>query len=463
MRRFRAILAGLLSVWLPIDAAVAGWWHHHHALPLVHGPMPVAPCGAPPAPWAGWEHAVVIDDRPLFAPAPVVVAPVIEVFHPVAPLVVEHPVHEEVIVAGYDIGGVVADACTCDTSTAVVGVPFEEGTPLEGAPVDSYEWTTDVRPDDAREAKTAPMTDVIETSKGVETKPEPPVAPPAEPLPTEKAPPAVPAPLTVEKPADDVPASVLEPREPATLQGTIEKSEAETFTLPATDEPTEEEPAEEEAPLEEPMEETEGFEPPADEATDEPMDEVEVVKEPAAPAKGATRNLFDEAPAADDFGAPADDDAGIPEAPPMDEGFEAPADEAPLDDVPADDMPMEEAPADDDGFEAPADEDAPMDDDVDAQTEETPADETPAADPFDSSLRVPAAPTRTWQDDSGRFSTEGRLVEIRAGSVRILKTTGRHTTVPMDRLSDADRDHVAGVWRILAARRPWTGDTAGLR
>ena len=493
MRRLRALLAGLLSVWLPIDAAVAGWWHHHHhALPPAYGPLPMAPCGGPPAPWAGWEHAVIIDDRPLFAPAPVfVAAPVIEVV--TSETVVaesaswetgswETVSYESGPVESVIVGDVVAgsvdtlDGCACSAcgegtiTDEIEGVPVDEGMPIESVtPTDAGEVIGSARTLDSGARTGSVLTD-IDAAAGSESVPAPQASPvedtpertPPLTLPSEPAP-TTPAPaVTAEKPADDAPESVLEPRESVTLQGEA----AAPIDEPAG----------------EPIDDMEGFEAPADDdATDEPMDDgdaaddqwedADVVKEPAAPGEGSPRNLFDEAPAdeapaADDFGAPADGDGAIPDAPPMEEGFEPPADEAPLDDVPADDMPMEEAPADE-GFEAPADDaaDEPMDDGADdAQSEEAPADEEPAADPFDSSrIRVPSEPTRLWQDDTGRFSTEGRLVEIGAGSVRILKVTGRHTTVPMDRLSAADRAHVAGVRQGLAAARPASDDTAGIR
>lgn len=450
MRRdLRTCLAALLAAWIPVDSVFAGWWHHHHRGPvvIVGGPVPMAPCG-PPAPWAGWGHAIVIDDRPLVAPVPatfVVAAPVVEVVvHPIVPVVVEEHVHEEVIVAGYDTADAVVDVCTCDSND--IGIVSEGATPIV-----ADVWTTDVVP--AATVESANASVVTDRPEPVETRPEAPLPPPTEPLPTEQAPPVAP-PVTAERPPAESAPSVLEPGEPVTLQGETAAPIEETFG--------------------ETIEERDGFEGPDDDgddvAGDEPMDDgdamlddgddADVTSEPAAPATGGARNLFDEVPA-DDFGAPASDDDAIPDAPPMEEGFEPPTDEAPLDDMPVDDMPMEEA-HDDEGFESPADDDIPMDDD-DAQTEETPVDEEPAADPFDSSLRVPAAPTRTWQDDTGRFSTEGRLVEIRAGSVRILKANGRHTTVPMERLSAGDRDHVAGVRRAIVASRPGRGDTAAIR
>ena len=44
-----------------------------------------------------------------------------------------------------------------------------------------------------------------------------------------------------------------------------------------------------------------------------------------------------------------------------------------------------------------------------------------------------------------RSQLEGRLVAILDGQVRLLKETGRTTTVPLDRLSAADREYVEEV------------------
>jgi hypothetical protein len=64
------------------------------------------------------------------------------------------------------------------------------------------------------------------------------------------------------------------------------------------------------------------------------------------------------------------------------------------------------------------------------------------ADPFQTSAAL-SAPLRQWTDDSGLFQIRGRLIAILDGKVRILKTTGRTTTVPLARLSAADRQYVA--------------------
>jgi len=67
-RCFHGLLVGVLTLWIPIDSAVAGWWHHHHrqASPVAWGPAFPPPCGAG-GPFPGWAGAIVIDDRPLGA------------------------------------------------------------------------------------------------------------------------------------------------------------------------------------------------------------------------------------------------------------------------------------------------------------------------------------------------------------------------------------------------------------
>jgi hypothetical protein len=149
-----------------------------------------------------------------------------------------------------------------------------------------------------------------------------------------------------------------------------------------------------------------------------------------------------------------DDAFGIPEEPPMDD---APADATEQDAFePATDDVMDDTPADEPAIEEPAS-DAPAVEEP--ATEEAPAD----ADPFDTSvLHTPGQPSRSWRDDTGRHGTEGRLVEVHADRVRILKATGRYTTVPMSRLSPADRDHVAGVALALGRPAAQPGETAGL-
>ena len=52
---------------------------------------------------------------------------------------------------------------------------------------------------------------------------------------------------------------------------------------------------------------------------------------------------------------------------------------------------------------------------------------------------------RVWIDNTGKFSTEGRLIEIGDDFVRLMKSNGRTCTVPSDRLCPADAAYVASI------------------
>jgi hypothetical protein len=52
---------------------------------------------------------------------------------------------------------------------------------------------------------------------------------------------------------------------------------------------------------------------------------------------------------------------------------------------------------------------------------------------------------REWVDGSGHFRVQARLILVLDGKVRLLKETGRTTTVALERLSAADRAYVAEV------------------
>ena len=72
----------------------------------------------------------------------------------------------------------------------------------------------------------------------------------------------------------------------------------------------------------------------------------------------------------------------------------------------------------------------------------------PAADPLADPFKISAEgklPTRLWVDDTGGFQIRGRLIALLDGKVRILKETGRTTTVPLWRLSQSDREYVQAV------------------
>jgi hypothetical protein len=49
---------------------------------------------------------------------------------------------------------------------------------------------------------------------------------------------------------------------------------------------------------------------------------------------------------------------------------------------------------------------------------------------------------RTWTDNTGNFSCQGRLIQFLDGKVRLAKDNGRTTTVPLSRLSAQDLEFV---------------------
>jgi hypothetical protein len=65
---------------------------------------------------------------------------------------------------------------------------------------------------------------------------------------------------------------------------------------------------------------------------------------------------------------------------------------------------------------------------------------------------------RQWTDDTGDYQVRGKLVKITASTVRLLKETGKYTTVPIDRLSQADLQYVQQ--QIAAAQPGLVGRTA---
>ena len=73
-----------------------------------------------------------------------------------------------------------------------------------------------------------------------------------------------------------------------------------------------------------------------------------------------------------------------------------------------------------------------------------PATDDPFADPFKISAEG-RLPDRLWVDNTGTFHIEGRLIAVRNGYIRVLKGTGRTTTVPLRRLSETDRQYVEEV------------------
>jgi hypothetical protein len=195
----------------------------------------------------------------------------------------------------------------------------------------------------------------------------------------------------------------------------------------------------------------------------------------AAPA-GNAAPATDAAPAADDpFGAPAEPPAGdkAPAADALDDLFGTPPDAAPATDSPAGDAPAKNDNLDDlfgaSGAAASAE-----------SVEELPAPkiratndlavsqiiETAAQEVIESKKTTPAKRTRlqvvslprvvsidplsntrvrTWIDNTGRFRTSGRVIEINATNVRLLKANGRTCTVPKSRMCPADAAYVKSL------------------
>jgi hypothetical protein len=151
------------------------------------------------------------------------------------------------------------------------------------------------------------------------------------------------------------------------------------------------------------------------------------------------------------------------EEPATKEPVEEPAEEEPAVEEPAPKKAAEEEPAEEEEnlFDEP---------DGDAGEKAVPAEkktEEPEAedDPFAGMLRAPNEPVRRWIDNTGLHETIGRLVEVHADHIRILKANGRHATVPFTRLSRHDQDYVSTTGERIAAEQrtqPAVHDTAGL-
>jgi hypothetical protein len=101
---------------------------------------------------------------------------------------------------------------------------------------------------------------------------------------------------------------------------------------------------------------------------------------------------------------------------------------------------------------------APEDDDPFAPVKSTPAPRAIPAAPIAAEPSKQLAdglalmadgrlPVRDWSDTTGQFRTRARLVLILGSRVRLLKQTGRTTTVPLERLSPADRAYVEQIIR----------------
>ena len=197
-----------------------------------------------------------------------------------------------------------------------------------------------------------------------------------------------------------------------------------------------------ELPAEEPIVEEPQPEPPVEAVVEEPVEAV--VEEPV-------EAVVEE---------PVEIPAEVSAEPPVEEPAEEPA-EGGLDDLFGGDEPADEPaeePAEgglDDlfGGDEPADE--PAEEPADEPTEE-PA-EDGLDDLFGAAPRAEELPMRTWVDNTGLFTTQGRLVVIQSDFVRLIKDNGNFTTVKMHRLSENDQAYVTRI-----AREVGTGEVSHL-
>jgi hypothetical protein len=83
--------------------------------------------------------------------------------------------------------------------------------------------------------------------------------------------------------------------------------------------------------------------------------------------------------------------------------------------------------------------------------EPKPADDN---DPFADNISLPVPTMREWVDDSGAYRIRGRLVQVLDGKVKLLKETGKTTTVPFSRLSDKDLEYVQQIQSHVQNARP---------
>jgi len=366
-------------------------------------------------------------------------------------------------------------------------VPMAEGHVIEGeimeAPAMPAEDSTQVAPPVPAESEVEQpaIEPQADPAANAEVEDPMPIEEPAEEAPVVEPPaeepvmeePAVEEPVA-EEPAVEEPAADLFPAEDNPFPQDAPAEEAPAFDMPAEDAPVEEAPADDafgdlfggEAEM------------PAEPATpDVQTPDTQSVDDlfggDAAPADPVMPETPAETPADDGFGdlfgGEAEAPADMPAEQPADDGFgdlfggeaEAPAEEAMpqkggLDGLFDDAAPAEDAPADggglDDLFGDPPAEDTSESaiDDLFSQGKQKLADSevtqvvtekkvAKSVDVLDSTK------TRTWIDNTGNWGTDGRLVEVRENEIQILKTNGRTCTVPMERLSDADRAYVDSI------------------
>src|SRR5688500_18729894 len=66
-------------------------------------------------------------------------------------------------------------------------------------------------------------------------------------------------------------------------------------------------------------------------------------------------------------------------------------------------------------------------------------------------LCLSQASGREWSDSTGKFKVDAELADVTAESVRLRKSSGEFTTVPLTRLSKADQDFVKQALELSSA------------
>ena len=73
-----------------------------------------------------------------------------------------------------------------------------------------------------------------------------------------------------------------------------------------------------------------------------------------------------------------------------------------------------------------------------------------------------SAEVRTWRDKSGRFSIRAELVESDGTAVKLKKADGNVIKVPLDRLSDEDRQFLESQEKNAFTESPMAGKGASV-
>ncbi len=422
---FRIALTAVLVLGLSIDSAMAGWLLRRACQPQ----CPPASC------------------------EPVCCEPVC-----CQPVTCDAPCGGEPAPCETSCGGCTGTAVTSTTGphATVVQTPDLSSTPTPAPPLNEGSGSRAIEPMTAIEPAEMPAMDEPMTPSVPLMETEPPAELPPAPMPGMTGDEAMDdggmgfdmpmeePPAMEPEPALDLPQPAIEqPVNPPTEDGGFGD-----FGEPAFDEPA-------------PMEDDLDADPGDDSGFEELFEEEEPISEPATPA---------EAPADEDM--PADDGGlfdGMEDSPEedSDDGFGGMfGDEPEADDMEeqssSEPIPAEDDSADDDGFgglfgNEQVDEgseegglfDEPESDDDAMDEEPAMDDEDDFGDIFGDAQRVLELPggmqseqLRTWTDNTGRFSCQGRLLWMAHSEVRLLKANGRTSTFPLRRLSAADLEFV---------------------